>query len=573
MTPLRQLNSEERSAQTLHSMPWARPHLRTHYPRESAHAVLALTPRRGNQPARRKPTSWWRVRMRPLLGLGLLVCAARLLWFVAFRMGSVAPAQPVSPRSPSFAFATFFGSDSFLPAVQVLLHTLAATAPAFPLVLCVLDGVSDASLAAALRHAAGLRVHVQRWAAVPAPAGSQHAARWSLNWTKLRLWQLTQFTRVFYMDADVLVLRSLDDVFETRLEGFLGTPDWGKWTRPGSSKMNGGVFLFDPSEATFAELLEFATHTSKYRSREAEQGLLNAFFGPSGCCLSHAWNTQKTLSIHYPELFDLTAIRLLHFVGEKPWSSWASPATRALLPAEEQRRRALSDEWDTADFSDLHALWRATYLRLRGLEALLTLFEAGASGEGESGIEAAAPMPEDGDFVSRALWPARVRPRPQGRDPPLLAAARLAATGRLHTPYVGFASSAHDPPNWSRLEIGQTDAPAPIFAWSATPLTDVESGLPGVALALHPPLAELLRTEAQLADIAEMPLSRRYIRSHAVVADVQLLSDFADFFDSATANVSATGMLVTAGTYGAVVELLFNAFLAKKSVPITFDDE
>ena len=103
--------------------------------------------------------------------------------------------------------------------------------------------------------------------------------------------------------------------------------------------MNGGVFLFDPSEATFAELLEFATHTSKYRSREAEQGLLNAFFGPSGCCLSHAWNTQKTLSIHYPELFDLTAIRLLHFVGEKPWSSWASPATRALLPAEEQRRR------------------------------------------------------------------------------------------------------------------------------------------------------------------------------------------------------------------------------------------
>ena len=182
-------------------------------------------------------------------------------------------------------------------------------------------------------------------------------------------------------------------------------------------------------------------------------------------------------------------------------------------------------------------------------------------------------MPEDGDFVSRALWPARVRPRPQGRDPPLLAAARLAATGRLHTPYVGFASSAHDPPNWSRLEIGQTDAPAPIFAWSATPLTDVESGSPGVALALHPPLAELLRTEAQLADIAEMPLSRRYIRSHAVVADVQLLSDFADFFDSATANVSATGMLVTAGTYGAVVELLFNAFLAKKSVPITFDDE
>ena len=54
---------------------------------------------------------------------------------------------------------------------------------------------------------------------------------------------------------------------------------------------------------------------------------------------------------------------------------------------------------------------------------------------------------------------------------------------------------------------------------------------------------------------------------------MQLLRDFADFFDRATANVSATGMRLTAGTYGAVVELLFNAFLAKESVPVTFDDE
>ena len=220
--------------------------------------------------------------------LALLACL--VLTGLRALLQLVSPATPgdaLALRQPEYAYATFFGSEDFLPAVQVLLHTLAATRPAHPLVLCVVEGaVSRAALAAVL-HRAPMRVEVQLWTPLLPPPGSTHAPRWALNWNKLRLWQLPGYSKVLYLDADMLVLRNMDSAFEARVDRFLGTPDWGKWTRPGSAKMNGGVFLLQPSEDTFRRLVAFSRRTGRYRSLEAEQGLLNAYFGRARSSTGH----------------------------------------------------------------------------------------------------------------------------------------------------------------------------------------------------------------------------------------------------------------------------------------------
>jgi hypothetical protein len=467
------------------------------------------------------------VALRAALYAAAGAAAARAALAAGFSGGD-APARVAHStltRASPYAYAAFFASEDFLPAIQVLLHSLSATAPAYPLVLGVVEGaVSGAALAAALRHAT-MPVEVQLWPRLPPPRGARQAARWGVNWTKLRLWQLEQYAKVLYLDADVLVLRNLDDAFDAPLgarASFLGTPDWGKWTRPGSAKMNGGVFLLAPSAARMARLSAFAAHTARYRSQEAEQGLFNAYFGAKACCLPHTFNAQKTLSVHYPALFNLSAIRVLHFVGEKPWRQWGSAAAldaaRAAVPAPERARRAAADEWDGEGdaYGSLHAMWQGVYLRLRDFGTWLTLVEAAAA---EAPGDDVAPGASDDAFddtganarvrISAAaaaaaaasshaphdLWPVPLR-----RAASLSAVARDVASGAVDTPYVGFVRQADEPPDWTRIDIGQSPSARKLYAWrvDAVPRGLAAAALDAARPALAARLARRLRADAPL---------------------------------------------------------------------------
>jgi hypothetical protein len=458
-------------------------------------------------------------------------------------------------RASPYAYAAFFASEDFLPAIQVLLHSLSATSPAYPLVLGVVEGaVSGAALAAALRHAT-MPVEVQLWPRLPPPRGARQAARWGVNWTKLRLWQLEQYAKVLYLDADVLVLRNLDGAFEAPLgarASFLGTPDWGKWTRPGSAKMNGGVFLLAPSAARMARLTAFAAHTARYRSEEAEQGLFNAYFGAKACCLPHTFNAQKTLALHYPALFNLSDIKVLHFVGEKPWRQWGSAAAlaaaRARVPASERARRTAADEWDGAGdaYGGLHAMWQRAYLQLRSFDAWLTLIAVAPAAPGDASGDYVAPGGDghgDADVAPaapHALWPVPLRRRLS-----LAAAARAVAAGAMDTPYVGFVRRADEPPDWTAIDIGQSPSARKLYAWRVDP---APRGIAAAALAAHPALARridagapLLRAPAPPEDAmgtSDGGSSGRgaagggegfYLRTHSLILHAPLLREFAEW--------------------------------------------
>ncbi|KAH8853902.1 Glycogenin-1 isoform 2 [Schistosoma japonicum] len=139
-----------------------------------------------------------------------------------------------------------------------------------------------------------------------------------VTFTKLHCWRLVQYTKAVFMDADTLVLKNVDDLFEREELSAAPDPGW-------PDCFNSGVFVFKPSLETYKQLLNFAVNRGSFDG--GDQGLLNIFFSD--------WAT-KDIRLHLPFVYNVISqafysyppafihfrsqIRVIHFIGaEKPW--------------------------------------------------------------------------------------------------------------------------------------------------------------------------------------------------------------------------------------------------------------
>lgn len=90
-----------------------------------------------------------------------------------------------------------------------------------------------------------------------------------ITFTKLHCWRLEQFEKCVFLDADCLVLKNIDDLFER--DEFSAAADVG-WP----DCFNSGVFVFRPSADTYNNLVQFAVQTGSFDG--GDQGLLNLYF-------------------------------------------------------------------------------------------------------------------------------------------------------------------------------------------------------------------------------------------------------------------------------------------------------
>ena len=72
-----------------------------------------------------------------------------------------------------------------------------------------------------------------------------------ITFTKIRCWNLTQYSKCVFLDADTLVLHNCDELFDRR--ELSAVPDIG-WP----DCFNSGVFVFEPSRSTYEALLQYA---------------------------------------------------------------------------------------------------------------------------------------------------------------------------------------------------------------------------------------------------------------------------------------------------------------------------
>ena len=162
-------------------------------------------------------------------------------------------------------------------------------------------------------------VSVLRMPSVANPRLRPHQQQRFVNtYSKLSVFGISFLDRAVYVDADALVLRNIDHLFE--LDGFWAAPDIGY--RLVTDVFNSGVFAFDPDADTLQRMLKAVPRTESYDG--GDQGFLNEFIEGVNW-LPREMNTLRRIENRYPDMFDPSRVAVLHFVGEKPWDFDTDP--------------------------------------------------------------------------------------------------------------------------------------------------------------------------------------------------------------------------------------------------------
>ncbi|KAF8913104.1 hypothetical protein CPB84DRAFT_1841512 [Gymnopilus junonius] len=225
----------------------------------------------------------------------------------------------------TYAFVTLISSDSYLPGAlaQVAalrdIHQPPLAPPELPFttVCLVTPETVDVSTVRRLRHAFDLVVGVEILQQ-DNPAALRLLGRPDLTTvlTKLHVFRLTQFSKIIFLDADVLPIRPLSHLFSLPFE-FSAVPDVG-WP----DIFNSGVLVLTPGEDKFEELNQLVATKPSWDG--GDQGLLNEWRGDNWHRLSFTYNTTPTAAYTYAPAYERygSQIKVIHFIGtNKPWSS------------------------------------------------------------------------------------------------------------------------------------------------------------------------------------------------------------------------------------------------------------
>ncbi|KHJ41763.1 glycosyltransferase, family 8 [Trichuris suis] len=155
-----------------------------------------------------------------------------------------------------------------------------------------------------------------------------------ITFTKLHCWKLTQYKKCVFVDADCMVIQNSDELFD--YPELSAAPDIG-WP----DIFNSGVFVFEPSESTYKNIITMAITEGSFDGRAhrrypivlivenlgGDQGILNAYFyewltkGPSHR-LPFVYNTASSALYTYIAALRRFGkdVKIVHFLGStKPW--------------------------------------------------------------------------------------------------------------------------------------------------------------------------------------------------------------------------------------------------------------
>jgi alpha-N-acetylglucosamine transferase len=253
------------------------------------------------------------------------------------------PDAPALDRAPSDtrAYVTLVTNADYVPGAVALLNSLRRTGTTADVVVLHTGGVGPASLAPLAAKGARLAAcdllptsdafnaahsRQAQHARAPFTKGEKPAFHTPLdNFVKLRLWQLP-YERVVFLDADTLVLRNIDRLFD--YPEFSAAPNVYE-SLADFRRLNSGVFAARPDAATFAAMLARLDTPGAFWKR-TDQTFLEAFF-PDWQGLPVYDNLLQYVWFNLPELWDWRLVRVLHFQYEKPWDP-ANPKRDRLAP-------------------------------------------------------------------------------------------------------------------------------------------------------------------------------------------------------------------------------------------------
>ncbi|MBA3546851.1 MAG: glycosyltransferase family 8 protein [Nannocystis sp.] len=208
--------------------------------------------------------------------------------------------------------------DTYLPGAQALARSLDETGSRLPRIVMVTPDVPDA---------VNRELAACGWDPYPvAPIVNPHRdcellyPRFGLSFTKLRAFDLNEFDRLVFLDADTLVLRNIDSLFNRPC--LAAAPDFFM-----PDRFNTGVMVLEPSRPLFMKMLTALAHAPSYDG--GDQGFLNWFWSdwwemPVAHRLRSGYNLHHFIfqfMLAHPSLRQhcLDQVHVVHYTLQKPW--------------------------------------------------------------------------------------------------------------------------------------------------------------------------------------------------------------------------------------------------------------
>lgn len=230
-----------------------------------------------------------------------------------------------------YAYATLLATKEYLPGVIALSRSIRNSGTRYPLEILVAESLMDEETVSLL-DLEGARVTLASPLALSTEFVERHHPA-SLhrrdpflsgekphfhspveNFLKLRVWELEEYERVAFIDADAIALQNPDEIFE--FEPFAGAPN--EYLRDDPvRRLNSGVFVAEPDRSSFERLLSCLDSPDAYW-RRTDQSFLQMMF-PNWDRLPIRFNTLQYLWLNRPEVWNWDEIIVLHYQYEKPW--------------------------------------------------------------------------------------------------------------------------------------------------------------------------------------------------------------------------------------------------------------
>lgn len=229
---------------------------------------------------------------------------------------------------PKYSFVTFLGTDSFLPGVLALNHSLKKYNTRYALLVLVTDLVSSAYLEILKQK----KIEYKPIEIIQNPHQLINDTRnFKHMFTKLRIFELDEFDKVVYLDADMLVCNNIEELFDTPhmsavVAGRLypGNESW--------KDFNAGFLVIEPDKGLFDRLV--ASINFLPSDDGGDQGFLHAFYNdwrsterlhlddkfnmPSGYIDEYC--RLANYNFYYKRRLLQTNISIIHYWGRhKPW--------------------------------------------------------------------------------------------------------------------------------------------------------------------------------------------------------------------------------------------------------------
>jgi len=218
---------------------------------------------------------------------------------------------------------TLCNGDGYLPGVEALGKSLEAHGSSVPRTVLVTADVSDTARTALTEQ--GWQIREVAPLQNPNPGTAQLFERFQNVYTKLRAWELVDLDKIVLLDADVITLQNIDELFER--PSIAAAPDFFL-----PDRFNSGLMVIEPSAETFERMLEALWNTPSYDG--GDQGFLNVFH-PHWYAMdvSHrlpaGYNLQNFIFQFlrgHPSLKQalLREAKVIHYSVQKPWLAKAA---------------------------------------------------------------------------------------------------------------------------------------------------------------------------------------------------------------------------------------------------------